>query len=295
MQIITATFAGMLGLVFGSFLNVVLSRLPEGESIVSPGSHCRHCDHTLSWWENIPLVSWILLKGRCRSCNTPISFRYPLVELTVALLWSACALKFWHPAPSLSFLNPHPSEPASHQLIAVLGYATLCWLLVALAALDLEFLWLPDRLTLPGIALGVTFSLLELGSSTVFRRQPAWLEEAWSRLIEILAAAAVILGIRLAYWLVRRKEGMGLGDAKLMGLLAAWLGLIGALESFAVAVLGATVAALLWLLYLAIRRKSSQWASLPLPLGTFLALAAIAEVFRPAWLWNWWSQTFLIF
>jgi leader peptidase (prepilin peptidase)/N-methyltransferase len=110
----------------------------------------------------------------------------------------------------------------------------------------------------------------------------------------ILAAAGLILAIRLAYWLVRRKEGMGLGDAKLMAMLAAWLGLPAALESFALAILGATVAALIWLAIRARRRDKGSWGSLPLPLGTFLSLAALTQIFAPSWLWNWWQHYLLL-
>src|SRR5271167_4218960 len=87
-------FAGLCGLAFGSFLNVCVSRWPLGESVVSPRSHCRGCGRTLAWWENVPLLSWILLRGRCRGCSAPISWRYPLVELTVALLWAAAAWRY---------------------------------------------------------------------------------------------------------------------------------------------------------------------------------------------------------
>jgi leader peptidase (prepilin peptidase)/N-methyltransferase len=184
----------------------------------------------------------------------------------------------------------------------LIGFALLCWLLVALAALDMEHLWLPDWLTLPGIGLGFLFSIL----LQWLRERPGGfnydpMHVAPSRLpkvafdivISILIAAGVILLIRLAYWLVRRKEGMGLGDAKLMAMLGAWLGLSGALESFALAVLGATATALIWLAILAARRKTQEWAKMPLPLGTFLCLAALSEIFYPSWLFAWWFRALL--
>src|ERR1035441_9281736 len=90
-RILGTIFAGLLGLAFGSFLNVCLSRWPQGESIVKPRSHCRQCDHTLAWWENLPLVSWLALRGRCRSCHAWIGWRYPLVELAVGVLWATVA------------------------------------------------------------------------------------------------------------------------------------------------------------------------------------------------------------
>jgi len=288
LQFAGAAFAFLLGLAFGSFLNVVLARLPEGENIVQPGSHCRNCDHFLAWWENLPLLSWMILRGRCRQCHTRISLRYPLVELAVGLLWAACWLRFAKP---LSSTTPVSSPTLAHSLSLVLGYAVLTWLLVALAALDAEHLWLPDWLTYPGIVLGLAFTAS--GSLLTGMFHKTLLSDLWARILEALLAAGLILVIRLAYWLVRRREGMGLGDAKLMALLGAWLGLEGALESFAIAILGATAAALLWLAVLVIRRRIKEWAQLPLPLGTFLCLAALSQIFYPGWLFTLWSRTFL--
>src|ERR1700688_972980 len=93
-RILVTILAALLGVAFGSFLNVCLSRWPEGESVVKPRSHCRNCARTLTWWENIPLLSWIALRGRCHTCNEKISWRYPLVELAVGVLWAAAAWRF---------------------------------------------------------------------------------------------------------------------------------------------------------------------------------------------------------
>jgi leader peptidase (prepilin peptidase) / N-methyltransferase len=277
----------LLGLAFGSFLNVFLSRFPEGESIAAPRSHCRDCDHVLAWWENLPLLSWILLRGRCRSCRSWISLRYPSIELAVGALWAGCWVNFGQPLVSAVTGKSEIPQPISHNLVALLGYALLCWTLVALAALDAELFWLPDLLTLPGIALGFAFTLQQSWSHYTLDRQVSLLHAARNSLLAILAAAGLILFIRLAYWIVRRQEGMGLGDAKLMAMLAAWLGIRGAMESFALSVLGAAVAALAWLAILAIRRNTGEWARMPLPLGTFLCVAALSEVFYPNWLLSW--------
>ncbi len=285
-QIACAIFTFLLGLAFGSFLNVVLTRLPNDESIVHPGSHCRNCDHVLSWWENIPLLSWLLLRGRCRQCHTRISPRYPLIELAIATLWAAIWLRF----------GPNElSAPIAHTLIQVAGLALLSWLLVALATLDALHFWLPDVLTFPGIALGFSFTMSSVWFHWSFPASETVAPAFWNCLVATLAAAAIILIIRLAYWLVRRKEGMGLGDAKLMAMLGAWLGFVGALESFVLAIFAASAAALIWLAITATRRGSSsaQWAKMPLPLGTFLCLAALSEVFYPQWLWLWYARVFL--
>lgn len=284
LQIAGAVFAALLGLAFGSFLSVFLTRFPEGESIVSPRSHCRNCDHILAWWENLPLLSWIILRGRCRKCHNWIGLRYPFIELTMGLLWVACWIRFsrliFYPSDTGNSEIPHLLV---HSIIQVVGYALLCWLLVALATLDAEHFWLPDWLTIPGAALGFIFSLLEYETGDHFAQQKSLFHHATGSLLAILAAAAVVLIIRLAYWLIRRKEGMGLGDAKLMAMLGAWLGLFGALKCFAIAVFAAAAAAVIWLIVLSIRRRTGEWAKMPLPLGTFLCAAALIVVFFPDW------------
>jgi leader peptidase (prepilin peptidase)/N-methyltransferase len=117
-------------------------------------------------------------------------------------------------------------------------------------------------------------------------RRSDLLQDLWYRVLAIAAACGLILFIRLAYWIVRRQEGMGLGDAKLMAMLAAWLGLRSAMESFFLAILVATFAAFAWIAILAIRRNTEGWATMPLPFGTFLCLAAFSEVFYPNWISN---------
>jgi leader peptidase (prepilin peptidase) / N-methyltransferase len=281
-QLAGAVFAALLGLAFGSFLNVFLTRFPEEESIVSPRSHCRHCEHTLAWWENLPLLSWIILRGRCRQCRAWIGIRYPLIELAVAALWIACWLRF-----GTSLLTQDPSNQlVTHTLIEFIGHGLLCWLLVALAALDQEYFWLPDILTLPGIVAGFIFTLLTAWPASSIGRKSELAHTAGHSVLAIVAAAGLILAIRLAYWLVRRQEGIGLGDAKLMAMFGSWLGLRGSLESFILATLAASAAAFLWLAVLAVRRKSAGWSHMPLPFGTFLCLAALVEIFCPLWLFN---------
>jgi len=304
-QLLGALFAFLLGLAFGSFLNVVVSRWPNNESIVKPASHCRNCDHVLAWWENIPLLSWILLKGRCRQCQTRISFRYPLIELTIGLTWTVIWIRYGEPLVSGVFGEDFsvfrgcwgnmqtPHNGFAYCFASIIGFALLCWLLITLAALDAEHFWLPDILTLPGTGLGFAFTLLRDWAGSTFTHHFDLFQATLTCFVSVLAAAAIVLIIRLAYWLIRRKEGMGLGDAKLMAMLGAWLGFAGALETFVIAVFSASAAALIWLAILAIRRNSKEWAKLPLPLGTFLCLAALPEIFYPNWLWNWYARTFL--
>ena len=267
LRILGTSFAALLGLAFGSFLNVCLSRWPHGESIVYPHSHCRTCDRPLKWWENIPVISWFVLGGRCRTCRQPIPLRYTLVEASVSALWATCA---WQSLPSLPDAYITISfSPAF--LIGPIATAALLWLLVALAVLDAENLWLPDFLTIPGIVIGFLFRTTTkiLGSP-----QPHPFSLILLNVESILAAAGLILLIRGVYWLVRRKEGIGLGDAKLMALLAAWLGFPETLLTFFLAVvLGALVAIPMLIGPFAKRTGGAA----KLPLGTFLCIGGIVS------------------
>jgi leader peptidase (prepilin peptidase)/N-methyltransferase len=274
-RVVGTILAGLLGLAFGSFLNVCLSRWPEGESIVHPRSHCRSCGRTLAWWENVPLVSWLALGGHCRTCKAAISWRYPMVELAVAATWSFIAWRF------LAWSMDSPGAALPFDLSRLFGRMILCWLLIALAAFDAEDLWLPNRLTWPGIAIGFVYSLIPMpfgGTFALFHiGNNVHIQAAIASLISILAAAALILLIRWIYWLIRRREGVGLGDAKLMAMLAAWLGLQGALLSFGIGVVLGAVAALVLLLLPSTREKNEGWAHIKLPLGTFLCIGGIVS------------------
>jgi len=302
------TIAGLLGLVFGSFLNVCVSRWPEEESVVKGRSHCRSCGRTLTWWENVPLASWLALRGRCSTCKARIGWRYPLVELAVASLW---AFASWHVLAG-AFDAALPIDVLCYQLSVLIGLMIFLWLLVALAVLDAENLWLPDRLTWPGIVMGILAIYLWLTAATRLSQHhfdavplstlPIMSMESmmglqdflqlirfpgidsplagWLLLIAgpLVAAGAMFL-IRWLYWLVRRREGLGLGDVKLMAMLAAWLGLDGAMLAFTI---GCALGALTALFMLAIPRSRTggpHWALQKLPFGTFLCLGAVVSVF----------------
>ncbi|MGA7341283.1 MAG: prepilin peptidase [Terracidiphilus sp.] len=277
MRLLATVFAALAGLAFGSFLNVCLSRWPEGESIVKPRSHCRHCQHPLAWWENIPVVSWITLRGRCRSCGARIEWRYPLVELTLGGLWGLVAWRF----ADMSVLATLPGPSLLDELARSIGRAVFSWLLVALAVLDAEYLWLPDRLTWPGMALGFAYSIIPLPFGATFALfrwgRNVHLQAALASLMSMFLAAGLILLIRWLYKLLRHHEGIGLGDAKLMAMLAAWLGLPGALLSFFI---GVTLGAVVALFVLATRfahQRDGNWALTKLPLGTFLCIGGIVS------------------
>jgi leader peptidase (prepilin peptidase)/N-methyltransferase len=277
-RILGTVFAGLLGLVFGSFLNVCLSRWPAGESVITPRSRCRQCGRTLAWWENVPLVSWIGLRGRCRTCRAWIGWRYPLVELAVGGLWATFAWRVSEQYQVSVIGNQPEIVPLHIGFIQLIGTMFFLWLIVGIAVLDAEHFWIADAVTLPGIALGIAFSVLsESISQTPLREQAEFWIRLGERLLEVLAAAGLVLLIRWLYWLIRRREGIGLGDAKLMALLAAWLGLPGALLAFGLGVvLGALVAVVLLAIPAALT-GSSGWALKKFPLGTFLCVGGIVS------------------
>lgn len=265
-RVLGTILTGLLGLAFGSFLNVCVSRWPAGESVVRPASHCRGCGRTLRWWENVPVLSWLALRGQCRTCGVRIGVRYVLVEATVGALWAMAAWRAWD--------APFPFAYG-------IGLCFLAWVLVALAALDAEHLWIPDAITLPGAAVGFLWWLAqaELGGWPRHTLKLPWgdAEAMGARLLAIAVSAGLILAIRWTYWLVRRREGIGLGDAKLMALLGAWLGLPGALLAFALGVLLGAIAAVALLLIP--HRSEGTWGAMRLPLGTFLCAGGMVSAF----------------
>ncbi len=279
-RILGTIFAGLLGLAFGSFLNVCLTRWPQGESIVRPRSHCRNCDHMLAWWENIPLLSWLALRGRCRKCHAWIVWRYAVVEFSIAALWVVAALPFIETVFYVEAMQIDIQVTFTDDIGMMIFY----WILVALAVLDAENLWLPDSITLTGCVLGFLFGLTKSALMVTDRANEgvetmghAIGHTALSRTFSMLIAAALILLIRWLYWLIRRREGIGLGDAKLLALLAAWLGLPGALLALGLGVVLGAVVALVQLAIPSARNQSESLAMNKLPLGTFLCIGGIVS------------------
>lgn len=218
-----AAVAVALGLAFGSFLNVVVHRLPRGESLVTPASRCPACGAAIRGYDNIPVLSWLVLRGRARCCGAKVSPRYPLVELIGGLAGWAVLKRVLIEAP--------PDAPIQAALVLFLAYFALCLGLVAAVFIDLEYMLLPDSITLGGAALGL--------ASCFVRGVP--FREA------VLGAAVGFVIIWLPFYflyrLVRGHPGMGLGDAKLLMLTGAWFGWKGALFALlAGAVQGTAVA-----------------------------------------------------
>jgi leader peptidase (prepilin peptidase)/N-methyltransferase len=284
LRVLATVFAALAGLAFGSFLNVCVTRWPRGESIVAPRSHCRNCSRALAWWENIPLASWLALRGRCRTCSALVSWRYPLVEAAVGSLWAAVG---WQVSGLLAGVDL-PGLSLFALAVSAIGQMLFYWLLVGLAVLDAENLWLPDWLTLPGILIGFVLSLLNPAFDLEFDKltrlpltyDPTYLRsELWRAaivyLFAILAAAFLILLIRWTYRLLRRREGVGLGDAKLMAMLAAWLGFSRALLAFGLGVVLGAVAAFVVIARHSPGKSEDHWSAARLPLGTFLCIGGI--------------------
>lgn len=201
---------GLLGIAIGSFLNVVIWRVPRGESIARPPSHCPTCDTPISHRDNVPIVSWLLLHGRCRTCASHISARYPLVELATGALFVGFGVRF----------GIHADLPA-YLYIAAVG--------IALAMIDIDLLRLPDILTLPSYPVG----LVLLGIA-------AWVDDAPHAFVRAVLGMVALVAFYGVVWLLY-PAGMGLGDVKLagvVGLYLAWLGwgqlVVGAFAAFVV-------------------------------------------------------------
>jgi leader peptidase (prepilin peptidase)/N-methyltransferase len=248
---IELTIVAFLGLAIGSFLNVVIHRLPRRESLVSPGSRCPSCGYELRAIDNIPVISYVGLGGRCRQCRTRISVRYPIVELVTAALFVLHYFVFgWTP------------------LLAVRSLFAAA--MVALFVIDLEHRLLPDLITLPGIVAGLLASMF----------LPPGFRDA---LIGILAGGGVLWAIGEAYYRYAGEEGMGGGDVKMLAMIGAFLGWQQVLITL---VFSSIAGALIGIIVLAIKRGGMKYA---LPYGTFLAIAALVASLYGAQIFAWYT------
>ena len=205
-----AVVVGLFGSLIGSFLNVVVYRVPAGRSIVRPPSACGACGAPIRWYDNVPVLSWIALRGRCRDCHAPISLRYPLVELGTALAFTLVAALF---LPAVLAATTPAAVAAG--LLALVAFLYLAAISIALALIDLDVHRLPNAITLPAYAVGA----LLLTPAALLAGEPA----------RLLGAAVGLLALAAFYLLlaVIRPGGMGMGDVKLAGVLGLFLGYLG--------------------------------------------------------------------
>lgn len=259
MSVALAIWAFALGAIIGSFLNVVIHRYPLGESIVFPASRCPECRHQIRWYDNIPVVAWLTLRGRCRDCRAPISSRYPLIELANGLFYLAIYLL------------------AGLHWTSVL-IAAVVSMYIVLIYIDLDIQILPDAIDLPGLLLG-----LVLGVAAAGERVP---DLVLSRdVLESAVGAAlgwlILYAISRLYRALRNIEGMGQGDFKMMAMIGAvsgWPALLPVL--FLASITGAIFGVLL-----ALRRGTTL--QIALPFGVFLGIAALAVLFFGSTLASW--------
>ncbi|OGD19932.1 MAG: hypothetical protein A2Y69_09350 [Candidatus Aminicenantes bacterium RBG_13_59_9] len=241
METIIAVFVAVFGLIWGSFLNVVIHRLPSGQSLFRPRSHCPQCLKPIRPYDNVPLLSFLILGGRCRYCRKRISLTYPLVEL----LTGAC------------FLTLYRAFGLSHFFFAACLFTCA---LIVLGFIDFRHQILPDAVTLPGFGLAVAYAFL--------REDMTWAQA----MLGAAAGGGTILLIYGLYYLIRKKEGMGMGDATLMLMVGAFLGWKLAVLTL---ILGTFAGAVAGVLLLSFRKKGWQHA---VPFGSFLAPAAFVAL-----------------
>lgn len=257
----------VFGLAFGSFANVIIWRSPRGESLSSPPSHCPACDRPIRWRDNIPVLSWLLLRGRCRDCGAPISPRYPAIELLTALLWLACGVRFGFGAQAF---------------VA----AFMCYLLLILSAIDLDVLRLPNALVailgLVGLVAVAINQFLGIPGAPLTPATGALSAPLAAAVVGGVAASGISLGIAMAYQGVRGRAGFGMGDVKLLLALGPYLGIY----NIGVLFLGSIIGAV-WGILAASRSK--EGLSAKIPFGPSLAAAAVVLAFAGPSLWGWYA------
>ena len=290
-------FFFLFGIVIGSFLNVCISRIPEGLSIVSPGSRCPRCLNPIKPYDNIPVFSWLILRGKCRNCGLPISPMYPLVEFATGLIFVLTYYEY-----DLSLLT--------------LKWLIFSCLIIVLVVTDLRVRLLPDLVNFPGLAMGLVFAFRVPISDTTagtlfyllgfhnFHLQSDLFFNVMNAVLGALVGSMLLWGAAAVYKLVRKQEGMGMGDVKMMAMVGSFLGPRGAFLTILLGTLLGSVIGLLWIgiLYLvgwkrAVAERAAKrglgtvsairWAiasQYQLPLGTFLGIGALAVIYSLPWL-----------
>ena len=253
MESVAPFIAFPFGLIVGSFLNVCIHRLPLHESVVWPASRCPQCRSELKPYDNIPLISYLVLGGRCRSCGKPISVQYPIVELLTGIVFFVAFLLFQPP----------------------LVYQRLLFAcaMIVLFVVDLEHRILPDAITLPGMVLGLAFS---------FFMPPGWMDS----LLGLVLGGGSLWEMAEAYFRIRNEEGMGFGDVKMLAMIGAFLGWKLVLLTL---VLSSLVGSIVGIAIIALKRGDMKYA---LPFGTFLAIGALVAAVVGDRIVNWYASVY---
>jgi len=257
---IPVALAVVAGLLIGSFLNVCIHRLPRDLSVVSPSrSFCPACEKTIAWYDNVPVLSYLILRGRCRYCHEPISIRYPLVEMATALWFAA----------SIATLGP---------VAIAFRLCTLGAILITLTVTDWEEQILPDEFTIGGTVLGIVLSLLIPIHSGIMPVLLYNQDERVGSLCEALLGAGLsslaLWLLRFVYEKIRHREGLGLGDVKMVAMIGAFTGLQGVLVTI---MLGSVLGTVIGLAFIGFARKKAS--TFELPYGSFLGIAGLFVAF----------------
>lgn len=253
--------AGIIGAILGSFANVCIYRIPRDESVIWPGSHCPHCGHRITPWENIPLLSYLILRGRCRECHRRISLAYPALELVSVLL---SLFTWWYFQAPIAFL---------------VYFCLLIMPLLIASVIDLKHYILPDSITLPGIVIGVAVHVLLEGRG-----------DGLAHLIDsglgILIGGGTLFLVAMAYEKIKKQEGLGGGDVKLIAMLGAFFGWRAAILILLMSSLLGSIVGLFLIIAL---RKNMKYA---IPFGPFLAASGITYLFVGERLIDWYLGLF---
>jgi leader peptidase (prepilin peptidase)/N-methyltransferase len=235
-------FFAVVGAAVGSFLNVLICRIPEGQSIVFPSSHCPKCQHPIRFYDNIPIISYLVLRGKCRDCHDKISPRYPLVEAITALM---ALLLFWKFGLSLKYLCSFIFTAA----------------LIIITFIDFDHQIIPDVITLPGIPIFFIGAVFIMGLSV------------WESLLGIVIGGGCLFAIAFGYEIITKREGMGGGDIKLLAMLGAFLGWK---SLFFILFVSSLLGAVIGISLMVAKGKNMKYA---VPFGPFLSIAAVAYLF----------------
>jgi leader peptidase (prepilin peptidase)/N-methyltransferase len=287
-DVLVGVWLFVVGTAVGSFLNVCIYRIPWQKSVIWPGSVCFRCLGPIAAYDNIPVLSWFVLRGECRRCGSPFSARYAMVELLVGLLFVAVYLTDVILNPRAGFRDPLPYlRMAYHQLF-------LAFLLVA-TFIDYDYQIIPDEVTIPGMLAGLAFGAVVPGIRPEPGTATTWLGGLGVGVLGLVVGAGLTWGFRFVFSIVFRREALGFGDVTLMGLIGSFLGWQGAVLAFFLAPFfgfGHAGWKLAKWLGKVIRGSQSSSTDRELAFGPYLSMAAAALMLAWPWLWPHWGRGF---